>query len=248
MSEHRLQEIVIERPRRGWRISLKKRTGFKKQLLKITQEASTDGLFRPYLIKPRHPSKYFADHLAPLRNYLHSNVGQPWNNVYSNLCHRLDSRTVTGQHVIGHLWDYVERHVEYRDGILYRKASWRKAQPLESHYHDQYYIDPETGILCVLARNQARATRKFQPKPTATETVVLDQWHEYHCLAGIWYLITFAKLPTHQGTVFDRLEGMIHLTPQARISKSRYAIHKRQCNKKEIRALRSKLLSDPKTR
>ena len=42
MSEHRLSEIVIERPRGGWRISLKKVTGFKKQLYKITQDAISD--------------------------------------------------------------------------------------------------------------------------------------------------------------------------------------------------------------
>jgi len=51
MSEHRLSEIVIERPRVGARISLKKVTGFKKQLDNITKEASEDGLFNPYLIK-----------------------------------------------------------------------------------------------------------------------------------------------------------------------------------------------------
>jgi hypothetical protein len=53
MSEHRLSEIVIERPRGGRRISLKKVTGNKKFLHQLTQEASEDGLLQPHLLKPR---------------------------------------------------------------------------------------------------------------------------------------------------------------------------------------------------
>jgi hypothetical protein len=241
MSEHRLHEIVIERPRHGWRISPKKCAGFKKQLLKITEEASTDGLLCPYLIKPRYQTKFFADHLGPLRSLLHSKVGQPWNDVYSQLCQRLDSRTLAGQHVIDHLWHYVERHVEYRNGILYRKASRHKAKPLISEYHDQYYIDPETGILCVLACNQARARSKLTAKSKPPEIVVLDRWHEYHRLDGIWYLVTFAAFPNSQVSVFDALEGPLVLTLQIRLGKTRYATHKRQCNKKEIRAIYAKM-------
>jgi len=70
MSEHRLSEIVIERPRSGMRISLKKLKGFKKQLYKLTEDASQGGLLSPYLIKPRNKSKYLSDHLGPLRRFL----------------------------------------------------------------------------------------------------------------------------------------------------------------------------------
>ncbi len=66
MSEHRLGEIVIERPRSGIRLSCRKVTGFKKRLNKLTQEASEDGLLRPYLIKPTYKTKYLSDHLGPL--------------------------------------------------------------------------------------------------------------------------------------------------------------------------------------
>ncbi len=146
MSEHRLSEIVIERPRVGMRISLKKLKGFKKQLDKLTQEASQDGLLSPYLIKPRNKSKYLSDHLGPLRRFLRSRVGQPWNNVYSELCHRLDHNTMAGQHVLGHVWDYVEQHVELINGIPYYKS--RRHLRLANWRHIQLYVHPETGILC----------------------------------------------------------------------------------------------------
>ena len=53
MSEHRLAEIVIERPRSGMRMSSRRLKGEKKRLYQLTLEASEDGLLSPYLIKPR---------------------------------------------------------------------------------------------------------------------------------------------------------------------------------------------------
>lgn len=139
MSEHRLSEIVIERPRGGRRISLKKVTGFKKQLYKITQDAIQDGLLNPYLIKPINKSKYLSDHLGPLRRFLRSQVGQPWNDVYSQLCQRLDPSTMAGRHVIDHVWDYVERHVEIIDGGFYSK-------PYQG-YRNQLDVSPKRSLL-----------------------------------------------------------------------------------------------------
>ncbi|MCL1493585.1 MAG: hypothetical protein M1G31_22975 [Pseudanabaena sp. Salubria-1] len=154
MSEHRLEEIVIERPRGGMRISSRRLKGVRKQLDRLTIEASEDGLLSSYLIKVRQKTKYFSDHLAPLRRFLRSHVGQPWDLVYSELCDRLDQRTVTGQHVVTHLWQYVERYVEIVDGKPCRK-------PYQPRYlgdgcfgrrYDEFYVHPETGLLCEAKR------------------------------------------------------------------------------------------------
>ncbi len=63
MSEHRLSEIVIERPRTGMRISSTSLKGVKKHLHKLTIEASEDGLLNPYIIKVTNGSKRLSDHL-----------------------------------------------------------------------------------------------------------------------------------------------------------------------------------------
>lgn len=90
MSEHRLGQIVIERPRSGRRISQKKVTGYKKALYKITQDAIADGLFGSYIIKNRWRTKYFSDNLSPLRRWLRSQIGKPWDSVYSELCQKIE--------------------------------------------------------------------------------------------------------------------------------------------------------------
>ncbi|MDZ8052585.1 MAG: hypothetical protein RMX68_029135 [Aulosira sp. ZfuVER01] len=236
MSEHRLSEIVIERPRCGRRISLKKQTGYKKQLYKLTQDATEDGLFNPYLIKPRHKSKYLSDHLGPLRRLLRSKVGQPWNEVYSELCQRLDHNTMAGQHVIGHIWNYVERYVEIIDGIPYLKASRGFQIPLDRSYRDRFYIHPETGILCTVEI----IPRKQKQKPKQTDVVIVDDYHQYHKIKDIWYLITFEDFPPPPTDyVEDVLTGLTHRSRY--YHRKIYAVRKQQCSKKEIRFILNQL-------
>jgi hypothetical protein len=241
MSEHRLNEIVIERPRGGMRISLRKQAGFKKQLNKLTQEATEDGLLCPYLIKPRNKSKWLSDHLGPLRRFLRSKVGQPWNDVYSQLSQCLDRSTVTGQHVLDHLWDYVERHVELIDDIPHRQPYSGRAGPLISCYRSQFYVHPETGILTAVALEP----RKQKKKPYSTECLAIDKYHQYRKLNDIWYLITFADLlPSSISPVFDVLEGELDPRAYAYRYLKLYAVKKQQCNKKEIQFILNQL-SEP---
>jgi hypothetical protein len=239
MSEHRLSEIVIERPRGGMRISSRRLKGTKQRLRQLTEEASQDGLLSPYLIKPRDKTKYLSDHLGPLRRFLRSQVGQPWDSVYSLLCQRLDGNTMAGQHVLSHVWDYVERYVEIIDGIPCRKSRWRYIKPLDYDYRDQFYVHPETGLLCAVAK----ARRKRLPEPPRTDRITLDDRREYHKLNEIWYLITYAELPASPTeTVADVLQGPICRTIVERMQgRGLYAAHKRQCNKKEVRWIEQRL-------
>ncbi len=243
MSEHRLNEIVIERSRSGMRISPKKLTGFKKELNQITQEASQDGLLSPYRIKSRnkYKTKFLSDHLGPLRRFLRSKVGQPWNQIYSSLCQRLDSNTVTGQHVLHHLWDYVERHVELIDGIPYYKSGWGDCgqRPLYSGWRNNFYVHPETGILCLA---QEKPWKPQQPQPQ-TDVVILDDFRQYHKINDIWYLITFKAFPcSSEASVRDVLRGVIRDRDAQIINGQRvYAAEKKQCSKKEVKFILNQL-------
>ncbi|MGA7933029.1 MAG: hypothetical protein WCA35_05735 [Kovacikia sp.] len=240
MSEHRLSEIVIERPRGGMRISLKKLRGFKKQLNQLTEEASQDGLLSPYLIKTRNKSKYLSDHLGPLRRFLRSKIGQPWNDVYSELCHRLDGSTMAGQHVLDHVQDYVEQHVELVDGIPFQKS--RRQYQLTQSYRFKLYVHPETGILCdpdaIPLRSIAVPSSNLKSQQ---DVIYLDAHHQYRKLNDIWYLITYQVVPATE-SVFDQLER-VTITPGLKGNGDRlYAANKRQCNKREIKIIQKKLI------
>jgi hypothetical protein len=241
MSEHRLGEIVIECPRNGRRISAKKLTGYKKNLEKITQEATEDGLLRPYLIKIRKRTKCLSDHLGPIRRFLRSKTGQPWDSVYSELCQRLDTSTIAGQHVLHHVFCYVEQHVEIIDEIAYRKPCrdlrWDR---LDTRYGEQFYIHPETGILCLAQRMPKRKDKQQQD-----DVVILDQYHQYRKINDIWYLVEFADI--HPWTVGIDVIAKAAIAPEIAIKtygKPIYAVRKHQCSKREIKFIHSKLDKD----
>ena len=169
MSEHRLSEITIERPRGGMRRSLRKMKGVRKRLNRLTQEAAEDGLLSPYLIKPYEKSKWLSDHLGPLRRFLRSHLGQPWNDVYSKLCRQLKTNTMAGQHVLSHVWDYVERHVEIVDGVPYCKARNGYRCQLDTFYREQFYVHPDTGLLCLVEKASKR-----KPKQETQDSLKID--------------------------------------------------------------------------
>jgi len=233
MSEHRLSEIVIERPRGGMRKNSSRLKGVRRMLDRLTIEARDEGLLSPYLIKVRQKTKYFSDHLNPLRQYLRSKVGQHWDEVYSELCQDLDISTLSGQHILSHLWQYVERYVEIIDGKPCRKPYDRFSYRSFGSYYNQFYIHPETGILCEAVRSP-----KVIP-PNSEDKIELDRTHYYYKLDDIWYLITFAEVPAIAEVRDVVLKAYIQ--PETTAYKGLYAAQKRQCNKKEIGWIRSYL-------
>lgn len=233
MSEHRLDEITIERPRCGLKISAKKLTGYKKSLKKITDEASEDGLLQPYLLKAWKRSKYFSDNLAPLESWLKSKVGQPWNDIYSELCKILNRDTVTGRHVFSHLWDFVARDVAIIDGLPYRKTN--PDRPLCSYrWWNKFFIHPDTGFLCQVPRE-----RKQSQKSHACECdrLKIDNYHEYQKLDNLWYLVTFEDIPQNRIVT----DAILKLPVNRQYWRTLYAVRKKQCNKKEIKFINQQL-------
>lgn len=232
MSEHRLGEIVIERPRSGLRISLRKHSGYRKYLDKITADATEDGLLNQYIIKPRNKTKYFSDHLGPLHRWLRFKVGQPWNKVYSELCYKLDPRGLSGQHILSHVWGFVELHVVLIDGVPYERTNERS---LANYWREALYVHPETGILCIAHKQKKEAPKKRD------DLLFVDSYHQYQKINDIWYLITFKDL------TFDVARDVllkIVINEKLAVKNYRrkiYAASKRQCNKKEIKLIRMQL-------
>ena len=222
MSEHRLAENVIERPRGGLKISSRKVNGQKTSLVKLTEEATTDGLLSPYLIKPRNKTKWFSDCLGPLYQWLQSHVGQYWDDVYSKLCQILDITTLSGQHIVSHVWGYVERDAVLIDGVPYRRKNrkfYDTSLPL-GYWYKQLYVHPETGILCL-----AKRIPKV-PKKKPDDFVFVDAYHHYRKIDNLWYAFELADI-----------EPLAINTNKSSVNGEKYVASKRQCNKKQIKLI-----------
>ena len=237
MSEHRLNEIVIERPRSGG--GLKTPPGYKKRLQKSNYEGRTrESLRRPW--RETRFAKQFSDHLGPLRRLLRSKVGQHWDDIYSELCQRLDRNTVTGQHVISHVWGFVERNVVLIDDVPYRKHHLNYQSSFLGYWREQLYIHPETGILCLAEK----VPKKPPKKPD--DVVIIDDYYQYRKLNELWYLITFQDIPTTEPVIDILLQrttpGWTWYEDGREVYRKVYAVSKRQCNKKEIKFIMKQLM------
>lgn len=77
-----------------------------------------------------------SDNLSPLKNFLKTMVGRPWNEIHSKLSRRTNRRSTCGNHLWLHVRGYIEEH-EWR-------IEWQK-QVLASRIYHLYFID-EDGI------------------------------------------------------------------------------------------------------
>lgn len=241
MSEHRLDEILIERPRGGMRMSSRRLPGVKKQMTRLTREAAEDGLLSPYRIKVRNKTKHLSDHLGPMRRLLRSHVGQPWNEVYGKICREVKGHTMVGQHALDHLTGYVCTAVEIVDNVPYAKGGgvWHSRFIVLGRWHPDFYVHPETGLLCL-------ADYKRRPKPAlpAGDRIVVSDFVQYRLIQDIWYEITFAKLGQERSAAVHRQYDVLlgqeidpQLAQQA-YGQLLYAKRKRQCGKKTLKTIR----------
>jgi hypothetical protein len=143
----------------------------------------------------------------------------------------MDISTLSGQHILSHLWQYVERYVEIIDGKPFRKG-FGKYYILGRRY-DEFYIDPNTGILCEAAR-----LPKVLP-PQRKDFLKIDREHWYQKIDDIWYRVTYKPVPA-----IAEVRDMVlktYIKPETSSRPQFYAAHKRQCNKKEIQWICSHL-------
>src|SRR4051794_25469022 len=109
-----MAKVIVERPRRkGWAGSKPK--GYRRQLAKFGE----DGPPHQEGIKARWQGnrKSFNEHLGPLRRYLDSQVGRPWDKIFSEICTHINRNSAVQDHVRDHVEDYVTVHAILIDGI-----------------------------------------------------------------------------------------------------------------------------------
>ena len=131
-----MAKVVVEQPRYGSRNrSLK--TARKIRPVEVHEDFDSGPVRAP----ARRWSKELGEHLTPLWRFLRTNLGRPWDRVYSEIRSRLDGRSVTGKHVLDHLGWEVETDCFLVDGKPMRQG-WNG--PAKIH---GFYVHPKTGLL-----------------------------------------------------------------------------------------------------
>jgi hypothetical protein len=100
-------KVIVERPR-----------GYKGS--ESRADRRRDDFEGPHRLGMRAGYGYRAlnENLRPLQRYLRSQVGRPWNKVYSEIARTIDRRNTVQQHVYQHIEDFVAVKVAWKDGNL----------------------------------------------------------------------------------------------------------------------------------
>jgi hypothetical protein len=234
-----MAKVIVERPRFGSRDKGEAK-GYRRRRQRLAPEDQP----RREGIKARVAggSKRLNEHLAPLRRFLESRVGDPWDGVFAEICANVSRDSAVQDHVRDHVADFVATHVLLIDGVpCCGEGGWWYGLPLV-RAHRRLYVCPLTGLLCRLERRSRKAPRP--PRPCDPRPVRLDAQRQCRWVDGAWHLVTLAPLPwaQHLSPARDVVlrRRVSDLAPEellraygARV----YATSKRRLGKKEMRQL-----------
>jgi hypothetical protein len=186
-----MAKVIVERPRlRGG--AWTKPKGYRKLLNREgVDRACKEAMKRPW----KNHTKFFNEHLGPLRRYLAAQVGRPWDKVFSEICANISCDSAVQSHVRDHVMDYVAVNVGLIDGVLCYLGGPRgwgqTGTPLTELRGTLFYVCPRSGLL----RKLKRVRRVPPAKGEEPRYIRLDKTHQCQWFNGAWYLVTLRPLP-----------------------------------------------------
>lgn len=187
-----MSKVVIERPRCGHSDPSKK-TKLRIKRHNIGDEYEDSPTRLP--ASRGRGTKLLTDFLNPLERFLRSNVGRPWDEVYSELCEHLDDRKAIEIHVFEHLEDFVDVKCFFGDnGLLYACGRYGEERLIESNrWRGSFYVHPVSKLLCYfdgtdkqLKRWKLEQEKRQQRKTVERKPINFNQ--SYVRLNGVWYI------------------------------------------------------------
>jgi hypothetical protein len=160
-----MHKVVIERPR--WNPGPDKngrRANLPDELLPKYQGMKGSHRWR----------KGLTDLLGPLKRWLQSQIGKPWNDVYSEACAVIKPDGIIRLHVKTHLLQFVQRNTFMHEGkvcafdIGYRGRGIVPVEELCGRWRNLFFVHPETGVLQMTPRISRRAWKAREPKSPVT--------------------------------------------------------------------------------
>lgn len=234
-----MSKVIVERPRVG-RAAAGLRPGRTRTLVDDDGEPiKAKGAREP---KGRAPkTKHFNETLSPLKRYLASNIGRPWDKVYSEISEHLKPTSTVQQHVRDHLQDFVATKTRMKAGIVMVTPRYGGERQLEDDWR-LYYVHPRTGLLRKNEHYKRMALRRREERQKAEIELakrmrIIDAKTQLHLFDGAWWEVKLAKIPVgqlyidvvHRSNLTRTGGGELYGRPGV------YARDKRQLSKAEIK-------------
>ena len=168
-----MQKVIVERPRWGSRM-LNRGTARRIRPVEVDEDFDS-GSTR---VSSAMQDKMFNEHLNPLWRYLRSNLGRPWDKVYSEIRSRIDGRGVLGNHVLDHLFCEVETNC-ILDG--------REVRTTEGLRVYGFYVHPSSGLLLEAPRQSWKRKARRYP----VRWVHGPRGERYQRFDGLWFQVVY---------------------------------------------------------
>ncbi len=185
-----MAKVIVERPRHGSHMRDKDRKGRRRDV----QRLGLNWLKRER-VGTTHKS--FNEHLAPLRRYLDSQVGRPWDAVHAEIRKHIRTDSVVQKHVLTHVDQYVVTDVLEIDGVACHSTGWFSGQPILWGW----FVCPRTGLLRRV--KTTRTKRKIRERRTAATVVPnpvrVDERRVCRVIANRWHLVEVRPLKKPAG-------------------------------------------------
>lgn len=187
-------EVIIERPRhRRGRWEKRLRAGRERERIRRDPDEARACESMRFRSGPPH----LNENLAPLRRFLASRVGRPWNAVHAEICAHIAPASAVQKHVLDHLAEFVATRTYVVDGVVYGTGRrWSGSPtPVEPGWGARFYVCPETGVLRAAARIK-RTPRRYWMGPDACW---LDGQRELRLERGVWHVVRFVEVRAPRG-------------------------------------------------
>lgn len=163
-----------------------------------------------------------GDRTGPLVNYLRSQLGRRWDEVYSEIREVNDKRELRGFHLLTHLMDYVQ--INECPGRVWGR----------------YFHVDSRGILVETPRIDWRRRHRERLVKSPVEKLKLDDHSWYELIKGIWFRFESHKvvrnIPEYHGVCAN---GESYIAPPRTVVED--IVLKRQVGKKELRVVRERV-------
>jgi hypothetical protein len=235
-----MYKVIVERPRRGSRHT----------------DASAGRIFRnsedapsKLGIKQGHRDrKDLNENLRPLRRFLESQIGRPWNKVYADLSRGIDRRNTVQEHIYTHIESYVAFRTKWvaRDGrenngecVQIIRGRWWGGTDLLKDSYVPMYVHPLTGILLrnryyLSYAQRVRLQRANDQDHAGVNRIVISAEQELHRIDGLWFAIDFAEFAVWPQGETKMAWDVLRKAIVSGAAPERYAQRKRQLNSKEL--------------
>ncbi|MBL8531853.1 MAG: hypothetical protein JNK94_08975 [Hyphomonadaceae bacterium] len=193
-----MSKVIVERPRIG-RAAADKRAG-RTRVVEDDDGAPVRagrGARKPVREKPAK-TKLLNENLSPLRRYLESQLGRPWDKVFSEISAHLKPTSTVQQHVRDHLTDFVAIATRMKNGVVMVTPRFGGERALAQD-SSRFYVHPRTGLLRENPEYKTRSARwrakqRADDKARAERMRVLDSKTELHKLKGdVWWEVRVGR-------------------------------------------------------